>query len=394
MYPKIYLAIDNCVASKRWCEPAHWMKLFADCGVYYVEASADNEIDPLYTEKSYLSDWADAVLADADKTGVKVMNLYSGHGTYATLGLAHPDKRIRERIHHDWLDRMVDLAAKMNAGLGFFCHAFDQSTLNSAEKYQFAYGDLVKRLADLAAYAAEKNLDSIGVEQMYTPHQVPWTVANAGQLLKDCYALNGKDFYLTIDTGHQSGQRKFAAKDDATLFAAFDSIRANGRAEGIYLGSAEAEKAIVSGALKGESNAALLEIVKADRAAYPWLYSVDSDGDTYRWLEELGTYSPIIHLQQTDGKSSAHQPFNEKCNAAGVIRGERVLKAIKSAYDKAAAADMPVPCKNIALTLEVFAGTADLTCDIVNKISDSVNYWRKFIPEDGLPLDELVERLG
>ena len=65
MYPKIYLAIDNCVASKRWCEPAHWMKLFADCGVYYVEASADNEIDPLYTEKSYLSDWADAVLADA-----------------------------------------------------------------------------------------------------------------------------------------------------------------------------------------------------------------------------------------------------------------------------------------------------------------------------------------
>ena len=281
MYPKIYLAIDNCVASKRWCEPAHWMKLFADCGVYYVEASADNEIDPLYTEKSYLSDWADAVLADADKTGVKVMNLYSGHGTYATLGLAHPDKRIRERIHHDWLDRMVDLAAKMNAGLGFFCHAFDQSTLNSAEKYQFAYGDLVKRLADLAAYAAEKNLDSIGVEQMYTPHQVPWTVANAGQLLKDCYALNGKDFYLTIDTGHQSGQRKFAAKDDATLFAAFDSIRANGRAEGIYLGSAEAEKAIVSGALKGESNAALLEIVKADRAAYPWLYSVDSDGDTY-----------------------------------------------------------------------------------------------------------------
>ncbi|MBO5959805.1 MAG: hypothetical protein J6Q65_06755, partial [Lentisphaeria bacterium] len=82
MYPKIYLGLDNCVASKRWSEPAHWMNLCEKCGVYYVEASADNEIDPLYTTADYLDDWAAAVLADANKTGVKVANLYSGHGTY------------------------------------------------------------------------------------------------------------------------------------------------------------------------------------------------------------------------------------------------------------------------------------------------------------------------
>ncbi len=392
-YPKIYLAIDNCVASKRWCEPAHWMNLFADCGVYFVEASADNEIDPLYTTQTYLEDWAEAVLADADKTGVKVANLYSGHGTYATLGLAHPDVRIRNRIHHDWLDRMVDLAAKMNAGLGFFCHAFDQATLNCAERYAFARKDLAARLAELAAYAAEKRLDSIGVEQMYTPHQLPWTVDNSAALIRDCYALNQKNFYLTIDTGHQSGQRKFAVRDDAAMTDIFNSIRKNGRAEGIYLGSAEAEKAIVAGALAGSSDAALLDIAKADRAAYPWLYSVDSDGDTYRWLEELGTYSPIVHLQQTDGLRSAHQPFSAACNANGIIKGERVLRAIKAAYDKPADPAMPERCKSIVLTLEVFAGTADLTCDIVNKITDSVQYWRQFIPRDGLPLDQLVSLL-
>lgn len=389
-YPKIYLGLDNCVASKRWCEPAHWMNLCEKCGVYYVEASADNEIDPLYTTADYLDDWAAAVLADANKTGVKVANLYSGHGTYATLGLAHPDERVRNRIHHDWLDRMVDLAAKMNAGLGFFCHAFDQATLNDPARYAFAYNDLTERLAALAAYAAEKKLDSIGVEQMYTPHQVPWTVANAGQLLKDCYAKNGKDFYLTIDTGHQSGQRKFAAKDDAATIAAFNSIREKGRAEGIYLGSAAAERAIVAGALNGVSDSALLDIVKEDRNANPWLWSEDADGDTYRWLEQLGTWSPIVHLQQTDGKSSAHQPFSEKCNATGIIRGEKVLQAIKAAYDKPVAAGMPAPCKGIVLTLEVFAGTADLTCDIENKIIDSVRYWRQFIPEDGMTLDQLV----
>lgn len=394
MYPKIYLAIDNCVASKRWCEPAHWMNLFADCGVYFVEASADNEIDPLYTDPTYLHEWADNVLADATRTGVKVMNLYSGHGTYATLGLAHPDIRIRDRIHHDWLDKMIDLAAEMDAGLGFFCHAFDQNTLNTPARYAFAYRDLTERLAALAAYADSKKLDSIGVEQMYTPHQVPWTVANAAQLLKDCYALNGKEFGLTIDTGHQSGQRKFSVKDDDAMKTVFESIRRNRRADGVYLGSDAAAKEIVSQTLNGASDAALLEIVKADRAAYPWLYSEYSDGDTYRWLEDLGTWSPIVHLQQTDGKSSAHQPFSEKCNANGIIRGDLVLKSLKAAYDRPERAGMPKPCEKITLTLEVFAGTADLTCDIVNKITDSVQYWRKFIPRDGLPLDLLVEKLG
>ncbi len=394
MYPEIYLAIDNCVASKRWCDPIHWMNLFAECGVYYVEASADNEIDPLYTDGEYLSDWAENVRENASKTGVKVMNLYSGHGTYATLGLAHPDIRVRDRIHHAWLEKMIDTAAGLNAGLGFFCHAFDQHTLNVPACYALAYRDLVTRLAELAAYADSKKLDSIGVEQMYTPHQVPWTVAGGAQLLHDCFDVNGKNFYLTIDTGHQSGQRKFAVKDDESMKAVFESIRKNGRAEGVYLGSDAANKAIVSGALSGADDTALLNIVKEDRVAYPWLYSQYSDGDTYRWLEQLGTYSPIVHLQQTDGKSSAHQPFSEKCNATGIIKGDLLLKALKSAYDRETVPGMPAPCGKITLTLEVFAGTADLTCDIVNKITDSVQYWRKFVPEDGMKLDELVARLG
>lgn len=394
MYPKIYLTIDNCVASKRWCAPADWMRLFADCGVYYVEASADNEIDPLYTEPGYLRDWAGAVLADADKTGVKVANLYSGHGTYATLGLAHPDIRIRDRIQHDWLEKMIDLAAGMNAGLGFFCHAFDQAVLNDGARYAFAYSDLVARLAELAAYADAKKLSSCGVEQMYTPHQVPWTVANSAALLHDCHTRNGKNFYLTIDTGHQSGQRKFAYPGDAAMTQAFASIREHGRAEGIYLGSDRAGRAVVAGALGGLDDAALLDIVRGDREACPWLWADYEDGDTYAWLSTLGAWSPIVHLQQTDGKSSAHQPFNEKCNKTGLIQGDLLLRALKTAFDRDPEKDMPAPCRAINLTLEVFAGTADLTCDIVNKISDSVAYWRKFIPKDGMTLDRLVERLG
>jgi hypothetical protein len=48
-YPQIYLAIDNCVLSKRITEPEDWMKYFKDLGIYHIEASADNELDPFYT---------------------------------------------------------------------------------------------------------------------------------------------------------------------------------------------------------------------------------------------------------------------------------------------------------------------------------------------------------
>ena len=54
---------------------------------------------------------------------------------------------------------------------------------------------------------------------------------------------------------------------------------------------------------------------------------------------------------------------------------------------------MPEKCPEICLTLEVFAGTAELPVEILNKVKDSAAYWRQFIPEDGIPLDELLKRL-
>lgn len=52
--PKIYLAVDNCFASKRWTKPAEWMELLGRMGIACVEASADNECDPLYMDKEYI----------------------------------------------------------------------------------------------------------------------------------------------------------------------------------------------------------------------------------------------------------------------------------------------------------------------------------------------------
>lgn len=87
--PKIYLGVDNCFASKRWTRPADWMDVIRDLGLFYVEASADTECDPLYMGGAYIAEWIRDVRKQQDRTGILVKNLYSGHGTYATLGMAH-----------------------------------------------------------------------------------------------------------------------------------------------------------------------------------------------------------------------------------------------------------------------------------------------------------------
>jgi len=51
---------------------------------------------------------------------------------------------------------------------------------------------------------------------------------------------------------------------------------------------------------------------------------------------------------------------------------------------------MPPKCSDIYLTIEVFAGTAEIPYDIIKKLEDSVHYWRDFLPEDVLSLDKLL----
>ncbi len=53
------------------------------------------------------------------------------------------------------------------------------------------------------------------------------------------------------------------------------------------------------------------------------------DSDAYTWLRELGHLSPVVHMQQTDGKGSRHWPFTEEYNKIGVIVPERIFETIE-----------------------------------------------------------------
>jgi hypothetical protein len=122
---------------------------------------------------------------------------------------------------------------------------------------------------------------------------------------------------------------------------------------------------------------------------YPYLFAREQDGDPYKWMEELGCYSPIIHLQQTDGKVSGHWPFTKANNDKGIIDGGKVLRAIKASFDRQKELKVK-KVDRIYLTIEVFASTGSINYFTIKELQETVTYWRQFIPEDGLRLDQLV----
>jgi len=382
MYPRLHLALDNCFASKRWTEPIEWMTIAAEAGVYCIEASADNECDPLYSTPDTLRDWINNIHAASDKTGVKVVNLYSGHGTYATLGLTHPDQRVRDHIQHDWLEPMIRNAAALNAGLGFFCHAFAQVVLAEPERYAAAEADLYTRLAELSRFAAESGLASLSLEQMYSPHQIPWTISGTQRLMHEVYRRGNSPLYITLDTGHQIGQRRHLKPDRAQIEAYVAAVRNGQTPSDVWLGPLPIHV--------DEPNA--VDRLIADLERKPYLFATEPDGDLYNWLRALGCYAPIIHLQQTDGTASAHRPFTAQYNQRGIVSGEKVLAALFESYNQAEIAEYPPRCQDIYLTIEMFSGTAEHPAQILSNIRETAAYWRQYIPQDGMTLDRLVEQ--
>jgi len=191
-------------------------------------------------------------------------------------------------------------------------------------------------------------------------------------------ARSGRDFYFTEDVGHHG--TRFVRPDRSAL--------EGGGARGLWLGTDRAFS------LAEQGGSAAWERISADMDANPQLFSSAEDADCYAWLERLGCFSPIVHLQQTDGRSSAHLPFTEEQNRRGKITGDRVLRALKRSYDRPPPAGMPARCGDIYLTLEMFSATTSIPHDLLLDYRTTVSYWRQFVPEDGLGLDLLVDRLG
>lgn len=382
--PILYLAIDNCFASKRWIRPAEWMKVISELGLTYIEASADTECDPLYMDPAFTEDWIRDVIRQSGVYGVRVLNVYSGHGTYATAGLSHYDARVTRRFRDLWMKRQMDTASRLGAGFGFFAHGFELKLLEDDKAYEQKLTELVGTLAELSEYADRTGLTSVSLEQMYSPHQPPWTIAGTRRLLSDIRKAGGKPFFITADVGHMNGQQFFLRPTADQITEALGGGRPMP-----WLGTSKAH-ALYSEALRGSVPAGtavgrILEEVDT----HPQLFSRPEDCHYENWLRELGCRAPIIHLQQTDGFSSPHWPFTAEYNAKGIIRPERVFHALKESFRREEE-DMPPKVKEIALTLESFLGTAGNPYRLLEELRETVAYWRRFLPRDGMRLSEVT----
>jgi sugar phosphate isomerase/epimerase len=390
-YPKIYLVLDNCFAIKRWVKPEDWMRVSRDIGFKYIEASTDNEVDPIFVPSDYLADWSEEVKKFQKDSGMQVKNFYTGYQTYRTVGLAHHDSRVRDKLYREWLMPLVRYAAELEAGIGFSLFAFPDHVLQDPNEYEKTMKTVLEIMSRLVTHAWEAGPVPISVEQMYAPHQPPWTIEGSKNFLKNLYALTGKPSYITIDVGHQVGQKRFIRPDVDTIRENLKSFRAGEWVENMWLGP-ETAYSLFFDAVKGQESGDNWAISKisAEMDRYPYLFAQEEDGDTYRWLEELACYSPIIHMQQNNGISSHHAPFTEANNRDGIIEGKRLLETIARSYVQEQDDGMPPRCDEICLSFELFAANTDMNYDTIHRIQETVCYWRQFVPEDGVRLDQLL----
>ena len=378
MYPKIYLAMDNCVFYKRWTEPDEWAERIRNLGIRFIEASADTELDPLYMGQAYFYDWVEKVKNAEEKYDVKVSSLFSGHGTYTTLGLTHPDVRVRRNMVENWFFPMIRAAGELKCNMGFFAHAIKHELLQSCDTYRQYVEILSDELSELNQYAAMTDCGTLGIEQMYTPHQYPWRQKDIRELLQIVTQKSGRNFYFTEDVGHH--QSKF-------LRPAVEQLHSCSRLGDLWLGTDRAYE------LADTFGKAALREIEEEMEHNPQLFAEEQDGDCYTTIRQLGCYSPIIHLQQTNGMQSTHLPFTSKENEKGIIDAGKLLRALKESYELPQEPGYPEKSPEIYLTLELFSGTTSIMHDVLDNYAESISYWRKFIPQDGMLLTDLLNKI-
>lgn len=94
-----------------------------------------------------------------------------------------------------------------------------------------------------------------------------------------------------------------------------------------------------------------------------------SERDPYVWVESLGKYSSVIHLQQTDINKSNHSPFTDDYNRTGIIERNKLINSI-----------MKSGCEDALLAFEIsHREHFDFEQRILSDLKKSVEYFREVI---------------
>jgi hypothetical protein len=268
--------------------------------------------------------------------------------------------------------------------LGFSFFAIPHTVLQDPGKYEKTMELICAQMADIAQFAYENGRVQVSFEQMYAPHQPPFTIKGTKDMLRRIYDIYKKPSYVTIDVGHMVGQRKFLMPKRKQI------MRAVKEKQNIWLGSDEAQRLFEEGVRSESGREEIAARIEEDVHAHEYLFAENLDSDMYNWLEALGCYSPIIHLQQTDGKTSGHAAFTPETNEKGIVRGDKILESIKESYEANQRSPLQDMTEDIYLSFEIFGANTETGREIIAKLQQSIDYFRQWVPEDGMRLDKLV----
>ncbi len=393
-YPNIYLALDNCFAIKRWVEPAEWLPLCKRIGFTCIEASFDNEIDMLYSPSWYKDAWFDKLRASEEKHGVRVATFFTGYQTYRTAGLGHPHPDMAEHLMENWVFPAIDRVGERGNSFGFALHSLVEQVLQDPVQYRKMSDRVYRLLGQIGLRAQDRGNIPVCVEAMYAPHQPPWTIEGTRDFLRNCMAQGCSTIYTTVDVGHMIGQAHFLRPSVEAVQESLRQAKTGLLYGGLWLGAETTAALWRECAAKKQTDLGSAARICADMDRYPYLFADGpQDADPYAWLEELGCYSPIMHLQQTNGIAAAHTPFIRDANMHGIIKPEKVLQVIAKSYRKPPDPAMLPRAKDIYLSFELFFSNSEHPHRIIEKLEESLAYWRSQIPRDGMSLDALVDAM-
>jgi D-erythrulose 1-phosphate 3-epimerase len=324
---KLDIGINGAFLTRRWEDPDNWMRLTRECG-YAAHSFCGDVIDPFFSgDDAFQREQAVATREAAAKYGVTICDFYTGVATHRFHGLSHSDPRPRERMAQ-WMEQAAELASLMGTGaLGGHWDAFSVEVLEDAARTEEAKRRLYQTFRDLAARLKPTGLRALYQEQMYIPSEKPWTLDETEEFLVEVNRDNsGLPVYVTLDVGHMAG---------------------------VHYG------------LSGP------------------------DTDYVEWLKRFASVSEVIHLQQTTPDASHHWAFTREYNEKGHVQMEKVLEAIR--YAHAHHAEQPFatrigPVEKHWLVAEIIPGSTKTESRLLQELTESAAYLRRYIPEGGLTL--------
>ena len=97
-------------------------------------------------------------------------------------------------------------------------------------------------------------------------------------------------------------------------------------------------------------------------------FDLKEPGDPHDWLQKVLPLTPIVHLQQTDGRGDHHWPFTPEFNRSGIIDPRRVVEIVKTS-----------PFERVDLVLELGHSMEVSEQQIIDDHKRSIDFWTKWL---------------